>query len=84
MNKTLDAATINALLERGSDTDHTYLRKKYEVPEQNGPLRYFEPPWKRCACRGCGSPTPYRINGIPRCTVHALRELNQMLVDNGC
>jgi hypothetical protein len=83
MNKSLDSATIAALLERGSDGDDSFIRKTYAIPEQYGPLRYFDPPWKPCASRGCRSPTPYKVSGIRYCTVHALRKLNDMLIERG-
>ncbi len=84
MNKVIDSATIAALLERGSDReDSDFLQKRYVVPEQNGPLRYFEPPWKPCASRGCSSPTPYKVKGVRYCTVHALRKMNDMLIELG-
>jgi hypothetical protein len=56
--------------------------KVYPTVEQFGPLRHFEREM-RCACRGCGSSTFYKVNGIPRCMTHALRELNLMLFDLG-
>lgn len=87
MNKVLDADTIAKLLARGSDpvtsrSDNDILRH-YDIPEQHGPLRYFEPPWKPCASRGCRSPTPYKVSGVRYCTVHALRKLNNMLIERG-
>jgi hypothetical protein len=51
-------------------------------PEQTGPLRQYDTTM-RCACRGCSSPTFFKIQGIPRCMIHALRELNYMLVQRG-
>lgn len=50
--------------------------------EQFGPLRRFDKEM-RCASRGCGSSTFFRVRGIPRCISHALRELNEMLVELG-
>ena len=47
-------------------------------PIQVGPLRFFDTEF-RCASRGCGSSTRWKVCGIPRCVVHALRELNDML-----
>jgi len=57
-------------------------KREYPVPPQVGPLRHFDVS-SRCASRGCGSPTFLKVRGIRRCTIHALRELNQMLVDLG-
>jgi hypothetical protein len=45
---------------------------------QAGPLRWFDKEM-RCASRGCSSPTFAKVNGTPRCMMHALRELNEML-----
>lgn len=56
-----------------------------KVPRANpsiGPLRYSETE-RRCASRGCGSSTHYAVQGVPRCTVHALQEMNEMLVNQG-
>jgi hypothetical protein len=50
----------------------------YEVPKQYGPLRQFDTAM-RCACRGCGSSTFHKVNGVPRCMTHALRELNMII-----
>jgi hypothetical protein len=47
-----------------------------------GPLRYIEVE-KRCSSRGCGSMTHYTVQGAPKCTVHALDELNEMLISRG-
>lgn len=54
----------------------------YPAPEQFGPLRWYDKEM-RCACRGCGSPTYCKLKGIPRCLMHALREMNEMLVGFG-
>jgi len=51
---------------------------QYPVPPQYGPLRQFDRAM-RCACRGCGSSTFFKVNGIPRCMIHALRELNVII-----
>lgn len=48
------------------------------IVEQYGPLRHWDKEM-RCACRGCGSSTFYKVNGIPRCMTHALRELNLII-----
>lgn len=62
--------------------DPELILKEYPIPEQHGPLRQYDKE-KRCAMRGCGSSTFYKVNGISRCTTHALRELNQMLYERG-
>ena len=64
--------------------DPTEIVKTYPVPPQYGPLRQHDREM-RCASRGCGSSTFYKVLGTPRCMTHALRQLNDMLagVDNG-
>lgn len=52
------------------------------VPEQHGPLRQFERAM-RCASRGCGSSTFFKLQGIPYCMIHCLRRLNEMLYEMG-
>lgn len=53
-------------------------KREYPVPPQYGPLRQFDREM-RCACRGCSSPTHFKVNAVPRCMIHALRELNLMI-----
>lgn len=67
-----------------TEIDPTAIIKTYDIPPQYGPLRQFDKEM-RCACRGCGSSTFYKVRDIPRCMSHALRELNYMLagVDDG-
>lgn len=65
--------------------DHEWYltpRERYPIPEQHGPLKQYDREM-RCACRGCGSSTFYKVYGIPRCTTHALRELNYRLYEMG-
>ena len=55
------------------------------IPEPQyalGPLRFFDNEML-CTSRRCGSPTWIKVKGMPLCIAHALRELNQMLVDKG-
>ncbi len=52
----------------------------YEAPVQHGPLRRFDRP-ARCASRGCGTETYYKVLNAPRCMTHALRELNELLIE---
>jgi len=68
--KALDNSAIAALLAPSQPT---------RVSTQKGPLRWFDAEM-RCASRGCSSPTYSKVNGIPRCYIHALNELNDMLV----
>lgn len=53
-------------------------------PENNpkGVIRYYDKEM-RCASRGCSSPTYIKVNGVPRCSAHALREANDMLHEAG-
>lgn len=53
-----------------------------QVVPQEGPLRFFDVEM-RCANRGCSSPTYCKVQGVPRCFVHALHVLNEMLVAKG-
>lgn len=55
---------------------------KYPVPEQHGPFRFYDSEF-RCASRGCGSPTRYKLQGIPYCSVHVMRKMNDMLIELG-
>jgi hypothetical protein len=64
----LTLAEISALLKSS----------KTAAPPQFGPLRWFDTEM-RCASRGCSSPTVLQLNGIPRCSVHVLRIMNEML-----
>lgn len=52
----------------------------YSAPPQYGPLRWCDDSF-RCASRGCASPTVLKVDGIPRCGVHALRILNEMVIE---
>jgi hypothetical protein len=58
-------------------------RRQYDNPHrvpQNGPLRHYDYEM-RCASLGCNSPTYYKVEGAPRCYPHALKELNQMVIN---
>ena len=55
---------------------------RFEPPAQYGPLRQYEN-YGRCASRGCSSPTFFKVRGVHRCMIHALRELNEMLYELG-
>lgn len=56
--------------------------KKSRVSPQIGPLRRFDTEM-RCASRGCGSSTYFKVQSVPMCNHHALIELNEMLVECG-
>jgi hypothetical protein len=58
------------------------LKPKVQVsnaPPQTGPLRYYDREM-RCASRGCGSPTYTKVEHVPLCMTHALRKLNELVV----
>jgi hypothetical protein len=74
----LDQETIQALLKA-----ETTKRRSYDNPHripQSGPLRWFDYEM-RCASLGCNSPTYAKVEGAPRCAMHALKELNQMVIN---
>jgi hypothetical protein len=47
---------------------------------QVGPVHLVEKE-KRCASKGCGSPTSWTLEGIPYCHVHLIAYLNQKFID---
>lgn len=55
-------------------------RERYPIPPQHGPLRWYDTSY-RCASRGCGSPTRYKLNGVPYCSVHVIRKMNDMICE---
>ena len=63
------------------ESDHQ-IENRYPVPPQTGPFRFFDTEM-RCASRGCGSPTRYKLQGIPYCSVHVMRKMNEMLIELG-
>jgi hypothetical protein len=69
----LTIAEISALLKPAA--------KGYPRPPQFGPLRWFDSEM-RCACRGCSSPTMLKLNGVARCSVHAMKMMNEMLTSD--
>ena len=74
----LDNEAIARLLEI---KNRTGVRVQKACPSI-GPLRYSETE-RRCSSRGCGVMTHYAVQGAPKCTIHALTELNDMLVNQG-
>jgi hypothetical protein len=62
--------------------DRTGVSRQPRTNPAIGPLRYSETE-RRCSSRGCGSMTHYAVQGAPKCTIHALTELNEMLVHQG-
>jgi len=77
MIKAIDESLLQEVLADETNVDP---RIKYPVPEQRGPLRRFEREM-RCASRGCGSSTYFKLQGIPYCMIHCLRLMNEMLVE---
>jgi len=55
---------------------------QYPHIEQFGPLRQYDKEM-RCTSRRCGSSTFFKVSGMSMCVIHALRELNEMLVRRG-
>lgn len=68
--------------ERGKTPhQHTEYRS-----QQKGPLRWYEhsmPCSNHAGYRGggCGSPTYCRVEGAPLCMMHALRRLNELVLE---
>jgi len=77
VGKPIPTHLLKQLLDENAHTERQ--KRKYPIPEQYGPLRRFDREL-RCASRGCGSPTYYKVDHIPYCTTHALRELNEMVM----
>lgn len=75
--KEIDATTIAALLKG----EHAQELRGSPFPrdEQFGPLRWYDVEM-RCAARRCNSPTYCKVDGIPNCTMHALKRLNDVIV----
>ena len=83
----LDKETINALLQAKLKPKPAkpkqlsqHLTSLYGVPPQKGPLKRYDKEM-RCTSRRCGSPTYYKVEGMPLCTVHALKMLNELIVE---
>jgi hypothetical protein len=71
-HKPIDSDTLVRLLDTPAFTP---TQKPNSV---DGPLKYFDQEM-RCGLRGCTSPTHFKVEGIPRCSIHALNELNDMV-----
>ena len=70
---------LDKLLKSGGDTGYVTDAQRFNREStQKGPLRYFDQTL-RCTSRRCGSPTHYKFRGMPLCTVHALRMMNEEL-----
>lgn len=71
-----------AFLQELLDTPETPTAGQYTQTPQNGPLRYFDREM-RCASRGCGSSTHYKLQSIPYCSTHTIKLMNEMLIKHG-
>jgi hypothetical protein len=67
-------------IQRLLNKPETPKPRKYPIPVQNGPLRFYDREM-RCASRRCGSPTHMKVEGISYCNMHALRRLNELVVE---
>jgi hypothetical protein len=76
----LDAATLERL--SAVKTKTVAAKQGYPAPPQTGPLRFSDRE-AICTTRRCGSPTYLKVQGAPKCMMHALIELNEMLVNAG-
>lgn len=65
-----------------SDDTEAFLVKLYKVPEQHGPIRFFDATL-RCASRGCSSPTHFKFQGVPYCMIHLIWQSNDKLLEMG-
>jgi hypothetical protein len=76
----LDQATLERLAT--IKTKAVASKNGYPPPPQIGPLRFSD---VECLCssRRCSSPTYMKVQGAPKCMMHALIELNEMLVGAG-
>lgn len=80
----LDDETIKRLLNqgrkaRGSSNTTTEVANRPR-PVQFGPLKIGDEMYLRCAQRGCGSPTCFKVNSIPYCMSHAITQLNRIIL----
>lgn len=79
----LSQEQINAILKAPERLAVPKAPQQVESPYprgiQNGPLQWYDEEM-RCANKGCSSPTYCKLSGIPRCMMHALREMNLMLI----
>lgn len=74
----LDEATLERLVAiKNRPKPGTY------VAPSIGPLRRIEGTTRHCSSRRCAAPANYAVQGAPKCTIHALEELNEMLVAAG-
>lgn len=68
----LDKDTLAGLLKTNAPI------RKYRYVPKNKHIVWYDTGF-RCAARGCNSPTYLKIDGIPRCLIHALDSLADIL-----
>ena len=81
MNRTLSLDEILGIVDEDANPTHGY-----PPPKQSGPLRWFDKEM-RCLHDGvfdkrrivCHSPTYCKLDGVPMCTIHALKVMNELL-----
>ena len=77
-----DLDFIGELLQSGSQyRDATDAKFTQHVSTQTGPLRYYDNGNMRCLSKRCGAPTHYKFRGVPYCTPHVLKKMNEELTD---
>jgi hypothetical protein len=83
MGKPISLEQVAALLAKppqGVSSTKFEPRGGYEPPPQYGPLRWHENQVP-CMSRGCRVHTPWRVNGIALCTIHALYRMNILVLE---
>lgn len=76
---TADLDFLDKLLKSGGDSGYVTDAQRFNRESaQRGPLRYWDNEM-RCTSKRCGSSTHYKFRGMPLCTVHALRMMNEEL-----
>ena len=79
MTDSPDLDFLSDLLRSGGDSKIANDGHKFTNGNtQTGPLRYYDI-GMRCLSKRCGSPTHYKFRGVPYCSVHALRKMNEEL-----
>lgn len=73
----LDFDTIQGLLK-----EQALKEMPHHGLPQLGPLRWHDET-RRCCSRRCGTATNFTVQGSPKCMIHALEELNAMLINQG-
>jgi hypothetical protein len=73
---------LQELLDEPSEDATELLRQLYAVPPQEGPFKFYDKEM-RCLSRRCGSPTYYKLQGVPYCSKHIILKMNEMLIELG-